>query len=440
MADKPVVGKRTRIIGSLLGCGLLLGLAVALAGHQTVTYTSTDIFCDQACHSHPHATQSWIQSAHYSNRSGVVTHCTDCHLPPDGARYLTEKARLGTRDAYGKLFLDVSKIDWAREGQLDRALTFTYDSACLHCHTNLFSQGLSKVAGTLPPGLQETNSQQVREMRIVARRMEAHLYYQRNREKLRCVNCHLLEGHRMEKKTLPRVEEVESVQFPLTPSGFQSYTEVIPGSNIKFHMIAVPGGTLQMGSPELGACRQRDVGPVYGVSLLPFWMAQAIVADHELERFYAQRKLQAKGPRTPRSPDAPLRVSQRANRPVEGEASSSVPAPTQQAAKAYTEWLSQMTGKKYRLPTEAELEYACVADGTMPAWLKLDSRADSHLPDVAEVNPWGFLDMPGVTTEFSLDYPQNPEGAWWYSERIGVSFRVVRESENSKPANHASTR
>jgi hypothetical protein len=48
--------------------------------------------------------------------------------------------------------------------------------------------------------------------------------------------------------------------------------------------------------------------------------------------------------------------------------------------------------------------------------------------------------MPGVTTEFSLDYPQNPEGAWWYSERIGVSFRVVRESENSKPANHASTR
>ncbi len=416
MADKPVVGKSGRTIGLLLGCGLLLGLAAALAGRQTLIYTSTDRFCDQACHSHPHATQYWIQSAHYSNRSGVVTHCTDCHLPPGGARYLTEKARLGARDAYGKLFRDVNNIDWARERRLDRALTFTYDSACLRCHTNLFGQGLSKVASTLPPGVQETNPQQVQEMRIVARRIEAHLYYQRNREKLRCVNCHLFAGHLLEKKTLPRDIEVESAQFPLTPSGFQSYTEVVPGSNSKFHMIAVPGGTLQMGSPELGACRQRDAGPVHSVSLRPFWMAQATVPGDELKWFYARRKLQAKE-----------------------EALSSVPALTQQAAKAYTEWLSQVTGKKYRLPTEAELEYACVADGTMPAWSKLDSRADSRLLGVAEVNPWGFLDLPGGATEFSLDYPQDPEVAWWYSERIGVSFRVVREPEESKPANHAST-
>jgi formylglycine-generating enzyme len=440
MADKPVVGKSGRTIGPLLGCGLLLGLAAALAGRQTLIYTSTDRFCDQACHSHPHATQYWIQSAHYSNRSGVVTHCTDCHLPPGGARYFTEKARLGARDAYGKLFRDVNNIDWARERRLDRALTFTYDSACLRCHTNLFSQGLSKVASPLPAGVQETNSQQVREMRIVARRIEAHLYYQRNQEKLRCVNCHLFTGHLMEKKTLPRDIEVESAQFPLTPSGFQSYTEAIPGSNSKFHMIAVPGGTLQMGSPELGACRQRDAGPVHSVSLRPFWMAQATVPGDELKWFYAQRKLQAKDPIAPRSPDASPLASQGANRQVEKAALSSVPTLTQQAAKAYTEWLSQVTGKKYRLPTEAELEYACVADGTMPAWSKLDSRADSRLPGMAEVNPWGFLDLPGVATEFSLDYPQDPEVAWWYSERIGVSFRVVREPEESKPANRASTR
>jgi formylglycine-generating enzyme required for sulfatase activity len=343
----------------------------------------------------------------------VVTHCTDCHLPPDGARYFTEKARLGARDAYGKLFRDVNNIDWARERRLDRALTFTYDSACLRCHTNLFSQGLSKVTSTLPPGVQETNPQQVREMRIVARRIEAHLYYQRNRDKLHCINCHIFEGHRMEEKLLPRTPEVESAQFPLTPSGFQSYTEAVPGSNSKFHMIAVPGGTLQMGSPELGACRQRDAGPVHSVSLRPFWMAQATVPGDELKWFYARRKLQAKDP--------------------------SAPALTQQAAEAYTEWLSRVTGKKYRLPTEAELEYACVADGTMPTWLKLDSRADSHVPGMAEVNPWGFLDLPGVATEFSLDYPQDPEVAWWYSERIGVSFRVVREPEESKLANHAST-
>lgn len=404
MTDKPAATK----VGPLLGSGLLLGLAVALLGRQTVHYTSTDIFCDQACHSHPRATQSWIQSAHYSNRSGVVTHCTDCHLPPGGVRYLSEKARLGARDAYGKRFLDVSKIDWASERRLDRALTFTYDSSCIRCHNNLFGQGLSKTASAEPASFQETTAQQVREMQIVARRMEAHLYYQRNRDKLHCINCHIFEGHRMEKKLLPRVPEVESAQFPLTPSGFQNYTETIPGANVKFHMIAVPGGALQIGSPELGPCRQRDAGTVHDVSLRAFWMAESTVSSRELALFYAQHKGQAKD--------------------------SSGPALTQQAAKAYTEWLSQVTGRKYRLPTDAELEYACVANGTMPEWSKFNSRAD-RIPGVAQVNDWGFADMPGSTPEFSVDYPQGLEAAWWSSERIGTSFRVVREPEEGGPAN-----
>src|ERR1035437_1584115 len=97
MAEKPEAARRT---GWLLGCGLLLGLVAAFAGHKTVSYTSTDAFCSQACHSHPHATAFWVQSAHYSNRHGVVVHCTDCHLPPGGARYLTEKARLGRSEEH----------------------------------------------------------------------------------------------------------------------------------------------------------------------------------------------------------------------------------------------------------------------------------------------------------------------------------------------------
>lgn len=406
MTDKLATEKRG-MVWPLLGCGLLIGLAVALIGRQTVHYTSTDIFCDQACHSHPHATQSWIQSTHYSNRSGVVTHCTDCHLPPGGVRYLSEKARLGARDAYGKLFLDISKIDWARARRLDRALTFTYDSSCIRCHNNLFGQGLSKTVSALPVSSQETTAQQVQEMQIVARRLEAHLYYQRHRDKVHCINCHIFEGHRMEKKLVPRGSEVESAQFPLTPSGFQNYTQAILGANVKFHMIAVPGGTLQMGSPELGPCRQRDTGPVRDVHLRAFWMGESTVGSRELVLFYAQHKGQAKD--------------------------SSGPALTQQAAKAYTEWLSQVTGRRYRLPTEAELEYACFADATMPDWARLNSRAD-RAPGVAEVNAWGFAELPGSTPEFSVDYPQGLEAAWWSSERIGTSFRVVRESDEGGSA------
>jgi formylglycine-generating enzyme len=406
MAENPATGTRK---GWLLGCGLLLGIAVALAGRHTVDYTSSDAFCEQACHSHPHATQFWIQSAHYSNRGGVVAHCTDCHLPPGGAQYLTEKARLGAHDAYGQLFRDVSKIDWARQRQLDRAVTFTYDAGCIHCHNNLFTQGLSKLEGALPSGDQKTDAQQIREMRIVARRMEAHLYYQRNREKLHCVNCHLFAGHLMEKKMAPvAMATVEDSQFPLSASGFRNYTEAVPGVAVKFHMIAVPGGTLAAGSPELGPCRLRDAGPVHAVSVSPFWMAQATVSSHDLELFSAQSKLKEKPS-----------------------------ALTPQLADAYTRWLSQATGKKYRLPTVAELEYACVAGGTMPAWERLDSRADSRVPGVAALNAWDFFDLPGSTPEFFSDTPEHTDGARPYFVGTGASFRVVRELEE-KPATRAS--
>ena len=389
----------------MAGCGVVVGLAVALTGRQAVEYTSSDNFCGQACHTaHPHATKMWIASAHYSNKRGIVTHCTDCHLPPEGISYLTEKTRLGVHDLYAQVFHDVSKIDWAEKRRLDHATSFTYDAACVHCHSNLFGEGLSSVSGTLPVAPQQANAEQVLEMRIIARRMEAHLYYQRNRKTLRCINCHLFAGHYIPAQSAPRSPQVETAQFPLAAPGFQSYTEAVPGAGVKFHMIAVEGGTLALGSPTLGACRQHDGVPGASVKIDSFWMGQATVSQSEVDAFLAQSKAQA--------------------------------GMSGQVASAYVDWLSKATGKKYRLPTEAELEYACIAGGTMPRWIQTDSRAHPDASvNMAELNAWGFMDLPDRSVELTADEAQ--QGLAEYAERSGMTFRVVRVPEKSANSSSA---
>ena len=402
--------------------GMGAGLLIAYLGYAGVHYSSSDRFCF-LCHAHPHAAVSWKKSTHYKNKAGMTVHCTECHLPPGGIRYLTEKTRLGVKDVYGNVFKDTKKIDWEAKSTLDHASRFTYDTSCLACHSDLYSLELS------PKGV------------------KAHEYYTRTKDKIRCINCHLSVGHYREKsaETTEAPVEGEKIKRPVYPedSGkFESYTEKIPGSEVTFSMIAVPGGTFLMGSSASEQGRRPDEGPQHRVKLSRFWIGEAEVSWREFDLYYAKTSTgrKAEGGQHTLSDsagfDAVTGPTPPYGAPDQGWGKGSRPAITMTwfAAVKYCEWLSKVTGKKYRLPTEAEWEYACRARKQeaypFPADLKKLSRKslknrlfgidDSQIgkyawfgsnsdlktqpPYTCEPNPLGLFNMAGNVREFCLDW------------------------------------
>jgi formylglycine-generating enzyme required for sulfatase activity len=413
----------------LVTAGILAGVGLMLGARAGVQATSSDKFCDKTCHVHPSATETWIKSKHYATKSGVVTHCVDCHLPgTTGPEYYVEKARLGAQDLYGTVFKDTSQIDWVAKRSLDRAKTFTYESSCLRCHQNLFSAQLSKKG------------------------VDGHLHYQRSQGKLWCINCHLHTGHDRGKEAEEitggdeaRERELDN-QFPTHPPGFQNYTDIIPGSDAKIRMVAIPAGTFEMGSPETEPYRRPDEGPMRQVRLSRFWMGRAEVSWREFDVYYARRG--TGGRQEFARADAVTGPTPPYGSPDQGWGKGARPAITMtyHAATEYTKWLSEVTGKKFRLPTEAEWEYAARAGTKSPyffagdpkqfterywlnrflgvktvpigeyVWYEANSGLRTHPPEDVKANAFGLVNMLGNVREFCLDwyaadaYAQYPPG------------------------------
>ncbi len=454
----------------LLLTGMLIGVVMVFGAKAGIDYTSTDKFCDQTCHVHPHANQTWIKSTHYTTKSGVTTHCIQCHLPAEGLEFYTEKARLGFQDVYGKLFKDVAKIDWLSKRSFDHAKTFTYDSACVKCHSILFSSKLSKKG------------------------VDGHLHYQRASDKLRCISCHMSVGHWVNQKAAETAEGADALDvldpaaFPLKPEGFKNYTEILPGSDVKFEMVAIPGGEFTMGSPAGEPLRRPDEGPQHRVRLNQIWMGKSEVRWKEWDVFYAQRGTPGKEKEdSSYTADAATGPTPPYGSPDQGWGKGAQPAITitHHSAEVYCEWLSSVTGKKYRLPTEAEWEYACRAGTTTPYffpgdpssfstqswWNRLvgakmdpigrfaefqgDSDGRAHPPSAMKPNPWGLLNMLGNVAEFCLDfydpqayaqYPadgavENPRGPESGNEHVirGGSYRSDAADLRSAARDHTRT-
>ena len=210
-----------------------------------------------------------------------------------------------------------------------------------------------------------------------------------------------------------------------TEAEMKPYIDRIVNSDAVFAMAPIPGGTFVMGSPAEEKGRRRDEGPQFTVKVEPFWMGRHEVTWDEFDVFMfcldMKKRQHEKIAPTPleKRADAVTRPTKPYADMAFGMGKPRRPAIsiTQLAARTYCKWLSEKTGRYYRLPTEAEWEYACRA-GTKTAYYFGDDpskindyawHAGNSARKYREVgkekkpNAWGLYDMHGNVAEWVLD-------------------------------------
>ncbi|MEX2574851.1 MAG: SUMF1/EgtB/PvdO family nonheme iron enzyme [Balneolaceae bacterium] len=223
--------------------------------------------------------------------------------------------------------------------------------------------------------------------------------------------------------TLVTAISVVSVLAPVLAPGlfttdFSSYTQKID-SDTGIQMLPVDGGTFTMGTTPADPHHREDEGPAHEVRISPFWMGAYEITWEQYERFMLSEEFEEiSEPFGAEQADAVTRPSRTTIDPSHGLGRGDNPAVsmTQYAALAFTRWLTLKTGHFYRLPTEAEWEYACRAGtdssyhfGDDPAeldeygWHFGNSDYGYHETGIKRPNQWGLYDMHGNAAEWTLD-------------------------------------
>lgn len=204
---------------------------------------------------------------------------------------------------------------------------------------------------------------------------------------------------------------------------FSAYGEPVPGTDDSISMIPVSGGHYLMGSRPTEPGREDPEGPQHNVSVGDFWMGQFeitwaqyevfVYRNDDFDQFVSAQELAELAIDGVSGASSPYTLTGMGDREQENHPANSV---TQHAALSYARWLSAKTGRFYRLPTEAEWEYACRA-GTDTAWsfgtdpgaagdfavYDGNSEQGSAAVGSRKPNPWQLYDMHGNVTEWTMD-------------------------------------
>jgi formylglycine-generating enzyme required for sulfatase activity len=184
----------------------------------------------------------------------------------------------------------------------------------------------------------------------------------------------------------------------------------LPGSSQKLKMVQISGGSFTMGS-NTGKANER---PAKQIQVSGFWMGAYEVTHDQYNVFFRDEnlsqgsKVDAVTRPTAQYIDLSWNMGKEGGYPMN---SMSV-----DAAMMFCKWLWQQTGVFYRLPTEAEWEYACKAGSTgnysfgndskllgQYAWFKGNSKGKYQKVGTKKPNPWGLYDMHGNVAEWTMD-------------------------------------
>ncbi len=204
---------------------------------------------------------------------------------------------------------------------------------------------------------------------------------------------------------------------------FKEYQQEITGSNHTIDMVPISEGTFSMGSPQDSEWAKIDEQPAHQVKMDAFYMSKYEIT-WEIYMQFINRNIDDN---TSQSKDGEV------VKKVDAVAGATIPYVdmslgmgtgdglpvgnvTQLAASRFCEWLSAKTGHFYRLPTEAEWEYAARAGTTTAfsfgddngllnqyAWFYENSDGSYHKVGQKKPNPWGLYDMYGNVAEWTLD-------------------------------------
>jgi sulfatase modifying factor 1 len=194
-----------------------------------------------------------------------------------------------------------------------------------------------------------------------------------------------------------------------------AYQQQIDGTKLTFDMVAIPGGDFVMGSKN----GNPDEKPVHKVKLDPFWMSKVEITWDIFEPFlYKDYEVSNNLKPLAKEVDAVTRPTKPYLDMTFGMGKENYPAlaMTQYNAIQFCKWLYVRTGVFYRLPTEAEWEYACRAGAATAyafgddekeisnyAWYKGNSEKKTHQVGLKKPNAWGLHDMHGNVAEWTYD-------------------------------------